>query len=204
MQESNVWGAQRFIALFVVLGLHLAFLALLLTASSRAPGIPDWPIESVELMTFPPAKVPKVRFENARLQRLTADNAISITLPGVDSPSLAPPALGSSGDGAAVNWAAEAHRAVQAVEIRRNHPPSVAISSSTLWTDWWPREHHAGDRFKTQNGDWIVWISATCYQVATGSSGAAGSSPSPIFCPDQPKRARDDRLPAPKDPRPEG
>jgi len=206
MHESNVWGAQRFITLFVVLALHLGFLALLLTASFRTPVILDSTVDTVELMFIPPTKVPKVRFENARLQRLTADNAISITLPGVDAPSLSPPAVGSDGDGAAVNWAAEARRAVQAVEIRRNHPPSVAVSSSTLWTDWWPREHHAGDRFKTDNGDWIVWISASCYQVATaGGSGAVGSTPSRIICSGQSKTAQDGQSPVSRKlPRPEG
>jgi hypothetical protein len=187
-----------------VLALHLAFLALFLTAS-RTRVIPDSTIDSVELTFFPPAKVSKVRFEKARLQRVSADIAISITLPGVSSPSLSPPVSGADGDGAGVNWAAEAHRAVQAFEIRRNHPPSVAISGSTLWTDWWPREHHAGDRFKTDSGDWIVWISASCYQVATGASGASGSAPSQIICPGQPKTARDDRVPVSKKlPRPEG
>jgi hypothetical protein len=204
MHESNVWGAQRFTTLFIVLALHLAFLALFLTAP-RTRIVADSTIDSVEVTFFPPAKVPKVRFEKARLQRLSADNAISVTLPGVSSPSLSPPVSGADGDGAGVNWAAEAHRAVQAFEIRRNHPPSVAISGSTLWTDWWPREHHAGDRFKTDSGDWIVWISASCYQVATVASGTTGSAPSQIICPGQPKTARDERLPVSKKlPRPEG
>jgi hypothetical protein len=188
-----------------VLAFHLTLLALLLTAS-RTRVIADSTIDSVEVMFFPPTKVPKVRFENARLQRLSADTAISITLPGVDAPPLSPPSSGTDGDGSAVNWAAEAHRAVQAFEIRRNHPPNVAISGSPSWTDWWPREHHAGDRYKTDNGDWIVWISASCYQVATASSAAIGSTPpSRIVCVGQPKTVQDDRLPVSKKvPRPEG
>jgi hypothetical protein len=204
MHESNVWGAQRFITLFVVLALHLTLLALFLTAS-RTRVISDSTIDSVEVMFFPPTKVPKVRFENARPQRLSADTAISITLPGVAATSRSPPSSGTDGDGAAVNWAAEAHRAVQAFEIRRNHPPSVAISGSPSWTDWWPREHHAGDRFKTESGDWIVWISGSCYQVATADSGAIGLTPSRIICLGQPKSVQDDRLPVSKKlPRPEG
>ncbi len=117
MHESNVWGAQRFTTLFVVLALHWALLALFLTASPTRV-ISDSTMDSVEVMFFPPTKAPKVRFENARLQRLTDDTAISITLPGVAAPALSPPSSGTDGDGAAVNWAAEAHRAVQAVEIR--------------------------------------------------------------------------------------
>ena len=205
MHESNVWGAQRFITLIVVLALHWGFLGLLLTAY-RIPVASDSTTVPVEVMFFPPAKVPQVRFENARLQRLSADTALSITLPGSAAPSLLPPSSGTDGDGAAVNWAAEAHRAVQAVEIRRNHPANVAISGSPSWTDWWPREHRAGDRFKTDSGDWIVWISASCYQVATAvSSSAVGVTPPRVICLGQPKAVQDDRLPVPKKlPHPEG
>src|SRR5580704_9542137 len=124
MHESNVWGARRFITLIVVLALHWGFLELLLTAY-RIPVTSDSTIVPVEVTFFPPTKVPRVRFENARLQRLSADTALSITLPGSAAPSLLPPSSGTDGDGAAVNWAAEAHRAVQAVEIRRNHPANV-------------------------------------------------------------------------------
>jgi hypothetical protein len=202
MDESNVWGAQRIVTLFVVLALHLAILALLFVVSpSRlTPASAD---NSVELMFLPPTKVPKVHFENAPLQRLNAYTAISITLPGLDSPSLSPPSSGTDGNNAsAVNWEAEAHRAVQAVEIRRIHPPTVAISSSSSWTDWWPREHRIGDRFKTENGDWIVWISASCYQIARWGPGALGSTPSQtIICSRQPDAPRGEgSLPAPKTP----
>jgi hypothetical protein len=200
MDESNVWGAQRIVTLIVVLALHLAILALLVVASpTRNPSAST--NNSVELMFFPPTKVPKVRFENARLRRLNADTAISITLRGLASPSLAPPSSGTDGNALAVNWAAEAHRAVQAFEIRRDHPPIVAISSSSPWTEWWPREHHIGDRFKTDSGDWIVWISASCYQVARWGPGAFGSTPSQTICSRQPDSSRgDDPLPASKMP----
>jgi hypothetical protein len=180
MDESNVWGAQRFVTLLVVLALHLGVLALLLMISpTRIPAVAT--NNSVELMFFPPTKV---RFDHARPQRLNVATAVAVTLPGLTAPSLAPPSSGADGNAAAVNWVAEAHRAVQAVEIRRNHPPNVAISASP-WSDWWPREHHAGDRYKTENGDWIVWISANCYQVARWGPGAFGSTPSPTICPRQ-------------------
>jgi hypothetical protein len=191
MGESNVWGAQRFVTLVVVLALHLAVFALLMMISpARNLAAPT--NDSVDVMFFPPTKVPKVRFENARPQRLNADTAITATLPGLTAPSLSPPSSGTDGNGSAVNWAAEAHRAVQAVEIRRNHPANVAISSSP-WSDWWP--HHAGDRYKTESGDWIVWISANCYQVARWGPGAIGSTPSQTFCPRKPDTSRGDEPP---------
>jgi len=199
MDESNVRGTPRFTIFIVVVAVHLAVLGLMM-AQSRI-GIPSGSTDTpVEVMFFPPTKLPKVRFENARPQRLNADTAITVTLPGLTAPSLSPPSSGTDGNGAAVNWAAEAHRAAQAVEIRRNHPPNVAISSSP-WSDWWPREHHAGERYKTESGDWIVWISSSCYQIARWGPGALGSTPPQTVCPRQPDTPRgDERSPASKPP----
>ena len=194
MDESNVRGTPRFTIFLAVVVVHLAVLALL-TEQSRI-GISSAATDTaVEVVFLPPTKPPKVRFDSARYQRSNADTAITVTLEGLTAPSLSPPSPGTDGNGA-VNWAAEAHRAVQAFEIRRDHPPSVAISSSSPWTDWWPREHHIGDRFKTDSGDWIVWISASCYQVARWGPGAFGSTPPQTVCPRQP----DDPLPASKMP----
>jgi hypothetical protein len=197
MDESDVRGTPRFTIFLAVVVAHLAILGLL-TEQSRI-GIPSASTSSaVEVTFFPPTKLPKVRFENARPQRLNADTAITATLPGLTAPSLSPPSSGTDVNGAAVNWAAEAHRAVQAVEIRRNHPPNVAISP---WNDWWPREHHAGERYKTENGDWIVWISSSCYQIARSGPGTFGATPPQTICPRQPDTSRgDERSPAAKMP----
>jgi hypothetical protein len=190
MDESNVWGAPRFITFLAVVAVHLAVLALLL-AGSRIQGTSTATNDAVELMFVPPAKVPKVHFENAPRPSLSADTALSITLPGLASPALSPPSSGSDGDAPSVNWVAEAHRAVQAVEIRRNHPPGGAISGSPPWTDWRPQgKHHAGDQFKTDSGDWIVWISSNCYQVAKWGPGEYGSTPPQTICPHQPDSPR--------------
>jgi hypothetical protein len=199
MDEANVRGTPRFTIFLAVVAVHLAVLGLLI-AESRI-GIPSASTTAaVEVMFFPPTKVPKVRFENARPQRLNADTAITVTLPGLSAPSLSPPSSGTDGNAAAVNWAAEAHRAVQAVEIRRNHPPNVSISPSP-WSDWWPRDHHAGERYKTESGDWIVWISSNCYQVARWGPGALVSTPPQTVCQRQPATPRgDDPLPGSQPP----
>src|SRR5882762_3220690 len=188
--ESNVWAAPRFITLLAVVVAHLALIALL-TAETRIRTPAAAANDAVELLFIPPAKVPQVRFENARHPR-QSDIALSIAMPGLDSPSPSPASSGTDGDAPSVNWAAEAHRAVQAFEIRRNHPPGGAISSSTPWTDWWPQgRHSAGDLFKTPSGDWIVWINSNCYQIARWGPGAYGSPPPPqTVCPHQPDASR--------------
>jgi len=63
----------------------------------------------------------------------------------------------------------------------RSHqpPPSDSVSRVPGEDNWWPRtQHHAGDRFKTPGGDWIVWINSNCYQVA--GSAPPGNAPAAL------------------------
>jgi hypothetical protein len=184
MDEPNAWGTSRSIVLLVVLALHLAMLVLFVVAS-RTRNIAASTAHSIEIMVLPPTKAPKVRAENVRPQRLSTNIAMGLAPPVLNSSSQAGPSSGPDGRGSAVNWAAEAHRAVRAFEIRRDRPPNNAMSVSSLWDEWWPREHHAGDRFKTDSGDWIVWVNADCYQVASWHSNATvlNASPPQTICP---------------------
>ena len=183
MDESNKWGVSRYATLLVVLMLHLAlFAALLTTSGARSP--PTSTVDAVQLLYLPPVYLPKVRSENARPQRLSGDTAITVAPPVLDSlsPSVSPaPALSSDGSGSGVDWAAEARRALNAFEIRNRQPHS----SKPAEDNWWPQaQHRAGERFKTANGDWIVWINANCYQVASSglSAYALGASRPQTVC----------------------
>jgi hypothetical protein len=193
MDKPNAWGTSRSIALIVVLALHFAVLALLVLAS-RNSHYGESAEQAVELVYLPAFKMPRVRADTVDRPRLKSD----IALAKIDVPvPLAPPvgtsssAAGSSstpGGGSGVNWLAEAHRAVKAYEIRRDQPSDPAQSVSSTWDEWWPRQHHAGDQYKTESGDWIVWISAECYQIAVAHSNPAAVSTSTpqTICP--PKR----------------
>ena len=154
----------------IVLALHLAILALLLAWRTQGRTDAGHPIELVYLA---PVKAPKVRVENARPQRLSTNIAVALAAPLLNSSSQSGPSSATDGRGAAVNWSAEAHRAVRAFEIRRNQPQNSALSVSSSLDEPGAREHHAGDQSKTENGDWIVWINADCYQIASWGSGAA-------------------------------
>jgi len=191
MDDANARGKSRPIILFVVLALHLAIVALLVAASrTLSVGVStEYPIE---VMLIPPTKVPKVRAENARPERLSTNIAIALAPPVLNSSLQSGPASSPDGHGSAVNWAAEAHRALRAFEIRRDQPPSSAISVSSSLHDWWPGEHRAGDQFKTESGDWIVWINANCYQIASWRSNAMAASPPRTICPPQRRTPRDD------------
>jgi hypothetical protein len=192
MEESKRWKLERYVALLVVLALHLALLTVLVMTSTTRT-FPASKPHSVELLTIPPANVPKIRSENPQLRRLSTATAISIAPPTLDSTST-PPASGSDGNGARVDWVAEARRALQAFEIR-NHAPEIDNPNSG-WPpedDWWPQaRHHAGEQFKTASGDWIVWINSSCYQIASSVSPASalGATPPKTVCPGEDGKPR--------------
>jgi hypothetical protein len=185
MRESISWRAPRFIALIAAAALHVALIALLLTAGAVVR-VSDSSYRPVELVYIPALPPPPVRAETGRPLRLRADIALTPVSPMVTS---APPASTSSGvgnHGRGVDWLAEAHRAVKAYEIRRDQPSESALSGRSPANDWWPQQGpHAGDSYKNEAGDWIVWIDADCYKVASWHSvdPAANAGPPQIVCP---------------------
>jgi hypothetical protein len=158
--------------LFIVLALHLAALALLL-AHSRTLKMAGTAEQSIELMILPPVKPPELAVENFRLKHWSTNIPVTLAPPALNSAS--PTGAGSAPDGRgpAVNWVAEAHRAVRAFEIRTHQTTNSALSVSSSLDVSGSREHHAGDELKTASGDWIVWINANCYQIASWHSDAA-------------------------------
>jgi hypothetical protein len=175
MDQSDGWGHSRYVTLMAVIAVHAALVAALMMYSgtqNRSLSIE----QPVELLFLPPADVPKIRPENFRPKRLLGDTTISITPPVFDSASPSPSsdASATDGNGAGVDWKAEARRALQAYEIRNRTPPTRnSLSNSPAEENWWPQgRRRAGTPFKTASGDWIVWINSNCYQVATSESSA--------------------------------
>jgi hypothetical protein len=188
VDKSMKWGRPRYVALVVVLALHLGVIAALLLWS-RTKILPGSSVQSVELLILPGINPPKVHAQNTSPKGLSHSIVMTITptAPDIGPTSTSPLAAASpDGSGSGVDWAAEARRALHAFEIR-NHQPSghTSISIRPEENNWWPHQkHHAGERFKTANGDWIVWINASCYQVADSapSNEAAGATPLATTC----------------------
>jgi hypothetical protein len=198
MDQSNVWGFPRYFTLLIVLLCHLVLLALLLTASPTGD-VPVPTNQPVELVYLSPASLPKIRAENSLPHRMRSEIAIAVAPPVLDSSSLplSPSTSGSDGSGLGVDWKAEARRAVQAFEIRKHQPPTNdTVSRSSPEDTWWPEvKHHAGEQYKTASGDWIVWINASCYQVATSAANASASAVTPpqTICPCERNASGNDR-----------
>jgi hypothetical protein len=196
MGESTRWEIRRYATLLAVVALHLGFVAVLLmtppAGSSRSSTV-----QPVEVLFLPPPNPPKVRVASAPSRRLSVDTAITSAPPVLDSPSSSmrsSSASSSDGSGSGVDWAAEARRAVQAFDIRQHQPASrTSVSGRPGEDTWWPHApHHAGDQFKTANGDWIVWINANCYQIASSgpSASAQGAAPPQTICREPPGLAK--------------
>ncbi|HEX3397038.1 MAG TPA: hypothetical protein VHS76_10085 [Steroidobacteraceae bacterium] len=155
----------------IVLALHVATVALLL-ANSRTLTLAESPERPVELLALPPVKPPIVRVDNTLPQHVSTDIAVALAPPLLNSSLQSGTSSAPEGRGSAVNWIAEAHRAVRAYEIRRDQTKNSALSVSSSLDEFGSREHHAGDQMKTPSGDWIVWINANCYKIAGWHSGA--------------------------------
>ena len=188
MNRSRGWGLRRSATLLTVLAVHFAVVAVL-WSESRTLDRPAAAVQSVELIALPPPPVPKIRAETSPPRRLSGDTAIWVSPPVLesDSAALTPTASASDGNGSGVDWRAEARRAVQAFEIRSHRPASdYTMPGGAAEEKWWPlARHRAGDQFKTANGDWIVWVNASCYQVASSKANppAVGAPPPPTICP---------------------
>ena len=171
MVEPSLRTTSRPTILFIVVALHLAVLALLLQSmrNQKTARLAEHPLQLVYLQ---PTKTAMVHVDNVRPQQLSTNIAIALSPPTLNSSPQTGAGSATDGRGPAVNWTAEAHRAVRAFEIRRNQGSNSALSVSSSLDALGASEHHAGDRFKTESGDWIVWINADCYQVASWHSDA--------------------------------
>jgi hypothetical protein len=97
-----------------------------------------------------------------------------------------------------VDWKEEAHHAAEAVADDNRAPaaadkPDSASPASPSWFP--PPQHHAGDQFRSDTGEWVVWINERCYQVSewTPIAGAAvGVSLPRTICPQPSSTPRGD------------
>jgi hypothetical protein len=178
MPEAKASATSRYIVFVVVLAFHLALLGLILAESQTRNVIPS-PERPIEITFLPPNKVREVRIEHTRPKPMSTNVSIALAPPLFNSSSERGSSSAPAGHGSTVNWTAEAHRAIRAFEIRRDQPQNSDMSPLSRWDEWWTHEHHAGDQGKTPDGDWIVWIDANCYQVASWHSNASALSAGP-------------------------
>jgi hypothetical protein len=193
MDEPEPWGTPRYFTLLMVLIGHLVVLAAWMLASRSFVTLASVSTQPLSVVIFPTSPQPKKRLVEVHPQRLSGDLkdwTAPVTLRAPSMPPVASaPDGGAGGNGAGPDWNAEARRAVQAYEIRSRLPPPENLISGSPGDDrWWRRPHKVGDKYKTPSGDWVVWITPRCYQVATAAArSTVGVQMPETVCPEESK-----------------
>jgi hypothetical protein len=157
----------------MVLAIHGVFIVLLLLGPGPTPPAIPPQDAAVQLVYLPPPIAPKLRSGIPRPIHITLDVGISLSPLPQPSPFESAPAAQPDGDGGpGVNWMAEARRAIEAYEIRRDQHVVHEGLGLSPWEGWLPEApHYSGEKYRTSSGDWIVWINGNCYQVASWHDG---------------------------------
>jgi hypothetical protein len=175
-EASAGWRLSRYLTLAAVLALHAILLAALLVAPRYGILLAS-PNQSIELLYLPASTaretrpVPPLTFSPETLLPSLPSNALTIVAPS--------PAFPMNDAGRRdVDWGEEERRAAEAfansnaAPITRDKSNSTSSASAGSFPE--PR-HHAGEQFKLDTGDWIVWINDYCYQISEWAPRAGGS-----------------------------
>ena len=112
-------------------------------------------------------KFPHALADSAHPKHVNINVGLALAPPSLDTSSLPAPVSTERRRRAGVNWTAEARRAVKAFEIRGRTRDSLGPRDLCVGRSA-PHEAHAGDKYRTESGDWIVWIDATATRSRAG------------------------------------
>jgi hypothetical protein len=86
---------------------------------------------------------------------------------------------------ATTDWTAESERASVAVARQaapsNDRPEATAGELPSVLSAKAAPSHHAGDQYQSNNGDWIVWVSDSCYQINTMAPGLSDVVVQPLI-----------------------
>jgi len=171
----------------IVAALHLGIFAVFVL-STRSGGSGPPPSAPLRLLMLPAIAAPKIRAANLPERTQQSERFFSVPTPALGTLPALPSSSGADGRGTGVDWSAEARRALQAFEIRTKEGSGTPANAGQPQDQgWWPHaQHHAGEQYKTDTGDWIVWINANCYQVAHSATTLAvpGANLPSTICPE--------------------
>jgi len=163
---SSARDRSRCVAILAVIALHLAVIAALVLASRfgevlRSSTVP------LEIMFLPPKVIPSARVLPTSERALRdISPALSPSPPALEP---APPGATLSQSDASIDWTQEAEHvaAVRAEKESRDGSTGSVVASGSKSPFAPPPAHRAGDEFTAASGERAVYVSETCYQVAT-------------------------------------
>jgi hypothetical protein len=164
MYAPQRWGRSRYVALFVVLALHVALLtALIVAAKTRFLTTPAAP--PIELLILPQNTAPTVppppalsdrRKKVAETPLAPPPDALTVVTPNSTSEVAGPP----------IDWSQEAHNAAASIAKGAGALNDTIPAPSSNSPFAAPPAHHKGEQIPTADGRWIVYVTDDCYQVS--------------------------------------
>jgi hypothetical protein len=174
MGGSRASSPGRAVASGVVVAAHAGVLLILSIALERRtrPSLPAGSVSTLILLAVPSlAPAPRDRRRRGAIEESAPIEPLA--LPPIPPPDIELP----GGAHAPIDWLAEAGRAAQAATTAPHTRSFGEIPQAPSWLGS-PRsapEHRAGEQYRLETGEWIVWVTDRCYIV---------SEPQPLAMPD--------------------
>jgi hypothetical protein len=121
----------------------------------------------IELVYLPPSTTPDTRPMPVLPHSLRQEE---VPTPAPSIINLPLPTLPNENAGSPIDWANEAHEVAQATRggnarsLDGHQQPEPNQPSKSIFGE--RPAHHAGEQFRTDDGQWIVFVSDDCYQIA--------------------------------------
>jgi hypothetical protein len=168
MEDSESWRRARYLTMLAVMAFHAALQAILMKFDGirSAAALTSSPIQ---VRLLPPMAASVVRSESLREGSFKESGAAAPTLPSL---ALLPMVSSEDDSSKSVDWAAEARIVAAAGSAGAphrpfgSHVPSGTASSPGAGPSPSPA-HKAGDQYRTENGDWVVFVTKNCYQISS-------------------------------------
>jgi hypothetical protein len=194
MEDSESCRRARYIAMLAVMAFHGVLVAMLV----KFDGIRSAAIltsSPIQVRFLSPVVAPAIRLGSPLEGSFKEFNVAAPTLPSL---TLVPMVSSEDDSSNSVDWAAEARIVAAAsaagVPYRPfgSHVPSGTASSPGAGPSPSP-EHKAGDQYRTENGDWVVFVTKNCYQISSSIpnlfSSILRTLPLQTYCPGKSKEA---------------
>jgi hypothetical protein len=169
----------RAVALGVIVAAHAGFLLVLSIALDRRAGRASQAtsVSALILLSVPIRALAPDRRRRPDLEEVAPIEPLAF-------PSIPAPDIELRGEvHAPIDWLAEAGRAAEAATAARYTRAFGKIPEAPSWlgSSHSASVHHAGDQYRLETGEWIVWVSERCYLI---------SGPAPLGTPDVLARSR--------------
>ena len=167
MGGRTPWSLRRYFVSIAVIALHLVFVGALITASRTQKASPRAADVVTALIALPTGLLDRTQraSPNGSFPRMTAPSrSLAPAIPALifSTPAEIPMSidwLGSAKQAAANIVSRQPKRQFGGIPIRADH--GVQNGSSTARRP----EHHAGEEYRLDTGERLVWISASCFFV---------------------------------------